>query len=86
MKVEYQGKEYNVDDEALDDIDIFEEIVVVQGGNLTPMKHVIESILGEDGYRQLKDSLRDGKGHARTSEVMQGFNAIMAAAGENKKK
>lgn len=86
MKVDYQGNTYNVNDEAMDDIDIFEDIIDLQNGNITPMKRVIEAILGVDGYKTLKDSFRDEKGHARTSEVMQGFNDIMTAAGEDKKK
>lgn len=86
MQVEYQGKTYTVDDEALDDIDVFEDLVQIQSGDVSPMKRVIEAIIGEDGYKMLKDSLRNEKGRAKTTEVLQGFNAIMVAAGEDKKK
>lgn len=86
MNVEYRGNTYNVNDQALDNIDVFEEIIKVQSGDPFPMIHVIKTCIGEEGYTLLKDSLRDENGHAKTSDVMQGFSDIMAAAGEDKKK
>lgn len=85
-QVEYLGNTFNVDDEALEDVEIFEEMVDVQNGNIARTLHLIKAIIGEDGYEALKDSLRDGNGRARTAEVFQGFTDIMTAAGEDKKK
>ena len=86
MQVDYQGKTYTLDDDAIQDFEVFEEVVEVQSGNIAPVIHVVKSLLGEEGYKTLKDSLRDENGRVRTTDFVKAFGCIMAAAGEDKKK
>ena len=86
MKIELgNGFAIELAEDSLDDIDIFESLVEIQRGNVSLLPDTARRLIGDDGYRRLKDSCRDEKGKAKTSDVVAALGEILKRAGEGKK-
>ena len=80
------GLVYNFDEEMLGDMEIFENLVKIQKGDPTYLPETIEALLGEDGYKQLKESCRNEKGRVPTADVVAEFGDILTLAGKKSPK
>lgn len=86
MKIELEnGFTCELAEDALDDIDIFDNLVEIQNGNVSLLPETARYLIGKDGYNRLKDTCRDKNGKAKTSDVMAAFGEILKRAGESKK-
>lgn len=87
MKVTLKnGVAYTVDDDALGDMEIFENLVEIEKGNPLSLPETIKALIGEDGYSKMKESVRNEKGRVKTEDFMAQFGELMKAAGELGKK
>lgn len=75
-----------LDETTLDDIEVFEDLVEIQAGNPAKFPGIAKMMIGEDGYKALKDHCRGENGRAKTSDVINAFTEIMKQAGDGKKK
>ena len=81
------GLTYNVDEDMLGDIEIFEALVEIEKGNPIRLPDTIKALIGEDGYNQLKESVRNKEtGRVKTADFIAEFGALMTAAGQGSKK
>ena len=81
------GLTYCVDEEMLGDIEVFEALVEIEKGNPIKLPDTIKALIGEDGYNQLKKSVRNKEtGRVKTADFIAGFGEIMTAAGQGGKK
>lgn len=55
------GFKFTIDDTRLDDMELLEQLVEIDKGNVLVLPEVINKIIGEDQKKKLYDSLRDKK-------------------------
>ena len=80
------GLTYSVDEEMLGDMEIFESLVEIEKGNPLKLPETVKALIGEDGYEQLKESIRNKEtGRVKTADFLAGFGEIMTAAGQGSK-
>lgn len=77
------GLTYDFDEEMLGDYEIFENLVEIEKGNAKLLPETIKALLGEEGYKQLKESCRNEKGRTPTEDVVAEFGEILTLAGKN---
>ena len=72
---------YTFDEEMLGDMEIFENLVEIEKGNPKSLPDTIKALIGEDGYKKLKEACRNEKGRIPTVDVVAGFGEILRLAG-----
>ena len=81
------GLSYHVDEDMLGDLEVFECLVEIEKGNPIRLPDTIKLLIGEDGYEQLKESVRNKEtGRVKTSDFVEAFGEIISAAGQGGKK
>lgn len=74
------GFSCDIDETCIDDLELFDMIVEMEGGNAKMTPKVITKILGEEGKRALYDHVRDAQGRvpmgAAAAELTQIFEAL----------
>lgn len=85
VKVEYKGVTVEVNTQFVDDIEFLEMLGEIERGNALVIPSVCTTIFGEDGYKAVKDGLRDADGRCRTSDVSEFLANAMQMAGEHLK-
>ena len=80
------GLTYTVDEEALGDMEIFENIVAIQKGDPVTLPETIKAMIGEDGYARMKDSVRNEKGRVKIADFMGQIGELLLEVGQNGKK
>ena len=76
------GFSIELEDDALEDQELFDAISGMQDGNVFSMSHLTERLLGTEGRKKLYDHLRDAKGRvpvaafgAAIGELIRSFSA-----------
>ncbi len=80
------GFKCSIDDQRLDDMELLEDLVEVDEGNVMKLPAVIDKILGVEQKKKLYNKLRDKKTGTVTSvavadalqEIMEGMNEVDA--------
>ena len=76
------GFSIELEDDALEDQELFDAISGMQDGNVFSMSHLTERLLGKDGKKRLYDHLRTEDGRvpasAVESAIMELFQSINA--------
>ena len=76
------GFAIELEDDALEDQELFDAISGMQDGNVFSMSHLTERLLGTEGRKKLYDHLRNDKGRvpasAVESAIMELFQSINA--------
>lgn len=77
------GFEFEIDDSAIDDMEILDGLLDIDAGNLRGIKAVLERLLGAEQKAALYEHLRDREtGRVRATKVMEAIKEILDAAGE----
>lgn len=79
------GFECEINEDNLDDADLFEKMVAMQKGEMVHAVDVVNGMLGPDGWKNLKTFVKERTGRASLSGVMEEFYAVMKKAPESKK-
>ena len=53
------GLTYRVNEDMLGDLEVFESLVEIEKGNPIRLPDTIKLLIGEDGYEQLKEAVRN---------------------------
>lgn len=83
VAVEFEGTEWQVTANALNDFELLEDIDAIDSGNPARLPKVLRRMLGEDQYRKALDALRDEDGVVRVEKGVEFFYAIAAAVNPN---
>lgn len=78
------GFEFELDDEAMDDLE-FVELLAESDMNPSVIPQIVKTILGEKQYAELKEHLRNDKGRIPMSAVDEALTEMFEAAGESVK-
>lgn len=70
--VEVDGIPVAISRDAMDDIDVLEMLADVSEGSMTSMPRLMRSVLGDEQYANVKESLKGDDGRTRVSD-MTGF-------------
>lgn len=79
------GFECTLDEEMLDDPDLFVNLISIQKGDPSSLPDVVESLLGSDGWNSLKEFSKNEKGRASLTRMTQEFMAVLKEASGSKK-
>nr|DAM22696.1 MAG TPA: hypothetical protein [Caudoviricetes sp.] len=79
------GFAIELEDDALEDQELFDAISGMQDGNVFSMSHLTERLLGTEGRKKLYDHLRNDKGRVPPQAVAQALNELLTSfsAGKN---
>ncbi len=80
-----QGAEYEIDENALDDYELFEALCEMDKGNMTSLPSVFEALLGADGKKALVRKLKERDGKASVTAMVAELAEIMDALKSKKK-
>ncbi len=80
-----KGFVYEVDEEALDDIELVEELVEMETKDGSKAGSVARRVLGEEGKKKLYEDLRTESGRVPLSEVVKTIYEILTALQNGKK-
>ncbi len=78
------GFKFELDDEAMDDLE-FVELLAESDMNPSVIPQIVKTILGEKQYAELKEHLRNDKGRIPMSAVDEALTEMFEAAGESVK-
>ena len=70
------GFSIELEDDALEDQELFDAISGMQDGNVFSMSHLTERLLGTEGRKKLYDHLRNDKGRVPPQAVAQAQRAV----------
>ena len=77
------GFKCSIDDQRLDDMELLEDLVEVDEGNILKLPAVIDKILGVEQKKKLYNKLRDKKTGIVSSEVVaEAFQELMERMSE----
>lgn len=79
------GFECALDEDMLDDPDIFDDLVKIQRGDMSYLRDVVDGLLGSTGWDDLKEFSRNEKGKASLTRMTQEFMAVLKEANGAKK-
>lgn len=79
------GFECTLDEEMLDDPDMFDCLVKIQRGDPSYLRDVVDGLLGNTGWDDLKEFSRNEKGKASMTRMTQEFMAVLKEANGAKK-
>ena len=79
------GFEYELNEEALDDYEILEDLCEMDAGNMSKMSSVMNRMIGAEQKERLKEHLRTENGRVPMSKMMIEIEEIFknAKAGKN---
>ena len=79
------GFAIELEDDALEDQELFDAISGMQDGNVFSMRHLTARLLGTEGRKKLYDHLRNDKGRVPPQAVAQALNELLTSfsAGKN---
>ena len=78
------GFSADIENERLDDYELFEDLVEIDE-NPAIMPRVFKKILGEDGYKELKECCRGADGRVKTSEMFASMREVFQQIQNSKK-
>lgn len=76
------GFQFSIDAEALDDMELLEELGELTGGNMEAVPKVLTMFLGEKQKAKLYEHCRAKSGRVLASKVVEELNSIFTVAGE----
>lgn len=79
------GFECTLEEEMLDDPDLFVNLISIQKGDPSSLPDVVEALIGSNGWNDLKEFSRNEKGKASLTRMTQEFMAILKEASTAKK-
>ena len=77
------GFAYKLEDERLDDYELFELICEIDGGNNSVLPKVNRLLLGDVQLNALKDHVKATYGHVTTTGMMSELKDIITGAAKN---
>jgi hypothetical protein len=80
------GFEYEIDDAAVDDMELIEDLAIIDGGNISPLPGALNKLLGEDQKKRLYEHFRGKDGRVPASKVLDEIKAIFESIGDEGKK
>ena len=78
------GFEFEIEDEILDDYELIEVLVDVDGGDMSLVPKMIDMLLGTDQKNKLKEHVRNTAGKVSAKAMMEEIAAIFKAKSELK--
>lgn len=79
------GFSIEIEPDALDDMELLDELVEISRGNITKLRSVLTRLLGDNGCAALYEHLRNDKGRVPASAVSAELFEIMGLLNEGKK-
>lgn len=77
------GFDYKLEDERLDDYELFELICELDEGNNSVLPKITRLLLGEEQLEALKAHVKGSYGRVTTTGMMTEFKDIMTGAAKN---
>lgn len=79
------GFEAELNDDALNDMELLDDLAAMQSNNILSMPRVVHRLLGADGTKKLYDHLRTEDGRVPVDAVGNAIGELLAsfAAGKN---
>lgn len=84
MKKTESGFEFDVDESALDDAELLEDLVKIDRGDTYVIFDAIKKLLGEEGKERLYKHLRGTNGRVSLKAVLAEFTEIFNSLKEGK--
>lgn len=78
------GFDFEIDEDALDDMELLEDLCALDRGELDVLPAVLGRIIGENQKKALYDHVRNEKGRVPTTAVVNEIKSIFEAAKETK--
>lgn len=78
------GFEYKIEEEALDDYELLEDLAALDGGNVGKVFSVADRFLGKQQHTALKEHIRGKKGRVSASKMMKEITEIMNSNNDGK--
>lgn len=85
--VDFEGTQYFVDKDAVNDLDVMEDLADIQADpeqNSAMMVRVIRKIVGREQWNKFKDSQRNESGRVTGDNLEEFINKIFKAVGAEK--
>lgn len=80
------GFQYKIAASAADDMELLENLVAIDKGDITKVPAAIDAILGEEQKKALYDHLRGEDGRVSVTKVIQELTEIFQNADDDSKK
>lgn len=74
-----------IDERALDDMELLEDLVALDGGDIRRVPAIAEQLLGAEGKKALYDHVRTESGRVPIAAAMEEIRRVMEALREGKK-
>lgn len=78
------GFEFEIEEDALDDIELLEDLCALDRGELDALPAALERIIGTEQKKALYNHVRNEKGRVTTTAVVNEIKNIFEAAKETK--
>lgn len=78
------GFEYELNEEALDDYELLEDLCEMDAGNMAKMSSVMNRLIGTEQKERLKEHLRMENGRVPASKMMNEIGEIFGNVKEGK--
>lgn len=78
------GFAYQIDEAALDDWDLMEDLAKADEGNVSGVISAVKRMLGDEQFKALKDHLRGENGRLKMTDMFSAFKEIMTVSPEVK--
>lgn len=79
------GFNFEIDDDIRDDMELLEDLIAIDGGDVQPLPKVLVSILGHKQKEALYDHCRTIKGRVSSTKVMAELKEIFEQSGKELK-
>lgn len=76
------GFAYTIDDDARDDMELFEGLLALDNGDISTLAATITALLGKDQKKALYDHCRNEKGRVSATRVFGELKEILNGAPE----
>lgn len=80
-----KGCKYEIDDEAMDNMELIEAIAETKNDSAAGLSKVLTIILGKEQKKKLYDDLRNEKGRVPVTDVSEAIIKIMNSFGDKGK-
>lgn len=78
------GFEFQLEDDALDDYELLEELCDIDNGEITKIPHVSVMLLGNDQMNALKEHIRGENGRVSAKKMAGEIGEILTKSKEGK--
>lgn len=75
------GFVFDIEEAVLDDMELLDELIELDNGNVLKIGATVEKILGKDGKKKLYDHVRNENGRVPAELISQELIAIFNAIG-----